>query len=114
VTKKWDYAGIDQWKSEKLPRGGVIPTAGNSDDYNVGGWRSERPSREEVACTQCMLCWIFCPDSAVVLEEGKVVGFDFDHCKGCGICAAECPSNPKVGRKAITMAPEGCELKVEE
>lgn len=113
MTKKWDYSRVNEWKSEEFPIAAIIPAGGNSHDYIVGGWRSERPFHDAEACTQCMLCWIYCPDSSVVLEEGKVVGFDYDHCKGCGICAAECPTNPKFGRKAITMAPEGCELKVE-
>jgi pyruvate ferredoxin oxidoreductase delta subunit len=109
-VSKWDISKISEWKSEDFPRAAVIPESGNSDDYNVGGWRSERPYRDEKVCTQCMLCWIFCPDSSVLVEDAKVVGFDFEHCKGCGICAAECPSNPKFGRKAIEMVPEGCEM----
>jgi pyruvate ferredoxin oxidoreductase delta subunit len=32
-----------------------------------------------------------CPDSAIIVEEGKLVGFNMEHCKGCGICAVECP-----------------------
>lgn len=112
---KWDITRVNQWKADEFPRGAVIPEAGNSNAYNVGGWRSERPVHDAEVCTQCMLCFIFCPDSSVRLEEGRVVGFDYDHCKGCGICEVACPSNPKFsGRKAITMSPEGCELKVEE
>ena len=41
-----------------------------------------------------MTCWILCPDDSILVEDGKVVGIDYDYCKGCGICAAECP--PKV------------------
>jgi len=37
-----------------------------------------------------------------MVEDGKVVDIDLDHCKGCGICAYECP--PKV--QAITMVLE--------
>ncbi|NTW29430.1 MAG: 4Fe-4S binding protein [Coriobacteriia bacterium] len=101
---KWDISSIDDWKSEDFPRGAMIPEAGNSADYVTGGWRSERPWRDESKCTQCLICWIYCPDSSVVLNDGKVVSFDLDHCKGCGICAHECPSD------AISMALEGCEL----
>ena len=111
---KWDVSDINSWKAEQFPRGAAIPEAGNSNDYITGGWRSERPERDPEVCTQCMLCFIFCPDTSVLVENGEMVGFDLDHCKGCGICAAECPSNPKFGRKAIEMVPEGCELKVEE
>ena len=44
----------------------------------------------------------FCPDMAVIVEDGRVVGFDYKHCKGCGICAKECPSKVH----AIDMVPE--------
>jgi pyruvate ferredoxin oxidoreductase delta subunit len=45
---------------------------------------------------------MFCPDSSIMVKEGKVIGVDLKHCKGCGICARECP--PKV--RAFTMVPE--------
>jgi 2-oxoacid:acceptor oxidoreductase delta subunit (pyruvate/2-ketoisovalerate family) len=33
-----------------------------------------------------------CPDNAVIkLGPGKRFEFNYDYCKGCGICAAECP-----------------------
>ena len=101
---KWDISSMSEWKNDDFPRGAVIPEAGNSNDYITGGWRSQRPWRDETKCTQCLICWIFCPDSSVQVEDGKVVSFDLDHCKGCGICAHECPSD------AISMVPEGCEL----
>ena len=69
-----------------------------------GGWRSERPYRDDDKCTQCLLCWVWCPDTSVVVADEKVVDFDMQHCKGCGICAHECPAD------AIEMVPEGCEL----
>jgi len=48
-------------------------------------------------CLACDNCWTMCPDSAVLkIQELAVDGshyvFDLDYCKGCGICAAECPS----------------------
>ena len=43
------------------------------------------------ACTGCLICWLYCPDSAMVVQDGSFVGVDLDHCKGCGICAAVCP-----------------------
>lgn len=47
------------------------------------------------ACLWCDNCWTFCPDAAVVkLAPGEIpYAFDLDYCKGCGICAAECPTS---------------------
>jgi pyruvate ferredoxin oxidoreductase delta subunit len=101
---KWDVSKIDEWTSDQFPRGATIPVAGNSCEYVTGGWRSERPVRDDAKCTQCLLCWVFCPDTSVKVADEKVYDFDYDHCKGCGICAHECPSD------AIEMVPEGCEL----
>ena len=88
------------WK--EIPIGGLIVEAGNAVDYKTGGWRTFMPIHDAEKCTNCLLCWIYCPDSAILLKDGKVVGIDLDHCKGCGICAHECP--PKV--QAITMVRE--------
>jgi len=77
------------WK--ELPIGGVIEKAGNTVEKSVAGWRTYRPVRDPEKCIHCLRCWIFCPDSAVLVKDGKVVGIDYEHCKGCGICARECP-----------------------
>jgi Pyruvate/2-oxoacid:ferredoxin oxidoreductase delta subunit len=43
-------------------------------------------------CNECDLCLLFCPDIAIThgLNGDKYL-IDMDYCKGCGICAAECP-----------------------
>ncbi len=52
-------------------------------------------------CFECDNCYGVCPDNAVIkLGPGKRFQFNYDYCKGCGICVAECPCG------AITMAPE--------
>jgi NADPH-dependent glutamate synthase beta subunit-like oxidoreductase len=51
-------------------------------------------------CNRCDLCLVYCPDVAVVRDDGGY-RFELDYCKGCGICAAECP------RGAITMTRDG-------
>ena len=88
---------IPGWKD--LAIGGIIPKGGTSIEKDVSGWRTYRPLHDADKCINCMRCWILCPDSAILVKDGKVVGIDYEHCKGCGICAHECP--PKV--KAISM-----------
>lgn len=89
----------------ELIRGCVITEAGNSVKFKTGSWRTFRPRLIEENCIHCLFCWIFCPDMAVNVKDGKMAGFDYDFCKGCGICARECPG--KKGNKAIIMEEEG-------
>ena len=43
-------------------------------------------------CFECDNCYGVCPDNAVIkLGPGKRFQFNLDYCKGCGLCAAECP-----------------------
>ncbi|MCF7861623.1 4Fe-4S binding protein [Candidatus Woesearchaeota archaeon] len=77
------------WKT--IPIGGMILEAGNAEKYKTGDWRTFRPQRDHDKCTNCMICFMYCPDSAIPLKDEKVDGFDYDHCKGCGICAKMCP-----------------------
>lgn len=86
----------------ELQEGGIIPEPSTSLVYRTGSWRLERPIFDPQKCVQCLMCWLVCPDSAIVLENGKVVGIDYDHCKGCGLCSLQCP--PKA--KALTMVLE--------
>lgn len=87
----------------ELPVGGVVLEAGSTHCYSTAGWRKQRPVLDREKCIDCMICWVMCPDSAVIVEDGRMIGFDLVHCKGCGICAEECPD--KVS--AIRMVEEG-------
>ncbi len=43
-------------------------------------------------CFECDTCYGVCPDNAIrKLGAGKGYAVDYDYCKGCGICAEECP-----------------------
>jgi pyruvate ferredoxin oxidoreductase delta subunit len=87
---------------QEIPIGGMILEAGCAEEYPSGDWRAFRPVFGEADCIHCFTCWLYCPDSSILVdtENQKMVGFDLDHCKGCGICAAVCPVNEKVIRKA--------------
>jgi NADPH-dependent glutamate synthase beta subunit-like oxidoreductase len=52
-------------------------------------------------CFECDNCYGVCPDNAVIkLGPGRRFEFNYDYCKGCGMCAAECPCG------AINLVPE--------
>jgi 2-oxoacid:acceptor oxidoreductase delta subunit (pyruvate/2-ketoisovalerate family) len=43
-------------------------------------------------CFECDNCYGVCPDNAVVkLGPGNRFRFNYDYCKGCGMCVEECP-----------------------
>jgi len=43
-------------------------------------------------CYHCDNCYVFCPDGSVLREDDKTYNvFDYEYCKGCGICENECP-----------------------
>ena len=85
------------WKT--IPIGGLLLEPGSAMKYKTGDWRAFKPNVDQGKCINCLLCWIYCPDAAIVRKE-KNVDVNYDYCKGCGICANECPV------KAITMTEE--------
>ncbi len=90
----WYYADADQSKQPLL---GLARRRTGFDEV-VGGLREDTALSEARRCLscgncfECDNCYGFCPDNAVIkLGPGKRYAFDYDYCKGCGICAEECP-----------------------
>ena len=76
----------------ELGVGGVV-RPGDAPRPRTGGWRTGvRPVVDLERCIDCLLCWLYCPDSAIVLDGEAFTGFDLDACKGCAICAEVCPA----------------------
>ncbi|MBO6056390.1 MAG: NAD(P)-binding protein [Alphaproteobacteria bacterium] len=42
-------------------------------------------------CFHCDNCYSYCPDNAIIKHEDGTLEINYDYCKGCGICASECP-----------------------
>ncbi len=91
-------AELTRWQD--LPAGGIV-SAGSSTRARTGDWRtSGRPELTQPRCVNCLLCWLYCPDSAIVLDGSTIDHIDYDVCKGCELCVEVCP----VG--ALAMVPE--------
>jgi pyruvate ferredoxin oxidoreductase delta subunit len=73
-----------------------MPKEGEAGE--TGTWRSQRPVLNPEKCIGCYSCWLFCPE--VAIKKTNPIEIDLRFCKGCGICAQECPV------KAIIMVKE--------
>jgi 2-oxoacid:acceptor oxidoreductase delta subunit (pyruvate/2-ketoisovalerate family) len=89
---------LSSW--QELTPGGAV-CACEAVQPRTGGWRTGlRPEVDLSQCVNCLLCWLYCPDSAIRLDGTTFVGFDHDYCKGCELCAVVCPV------EAIQMVPD--------
>jgi len=73
-----------------------IIRAETAKTHKTGDWRIFKPIRTE-KCIKCRLCWQLCPENAIHLDKEGKPFFDYEICKGCGVCAKNCPV------KAIVM-----------
>lgn len=113
----------DPYEELTIPPGAVAEP-GTSLINETGSWRESRPIVQHEVCTGCAQCVVFCPDGAAKyvgdrsdalehLDRGRLpvpraakhvgeqkIAIDYTYCKGCGICAEECPID------AIEMVPE--------
>lgn len=104
VKKGWDefeigamlrsFDGATQDIATTLPENRPYSES-NSFTASVADWRIEKPIFNKDYCIDCQFCWIFCPDMSIISRDKKMIGVDYDHCKGCGICVEVCPTNPK-------------------
>ncbi len=81
----------------------TVPLAERDDVREVEGGPTDNDAVVEalrcLSCGNCMTCdncWTLCPDNAVIKTAERQIDhsfyvFDYEYCKGCGICAKECP-----------------------
>ena len=67
--------------------GCAIKDPGSTRKNKTGSWRTFKPVLNKDICADCDNCILFCPDGSI----NKDHDIDYDYCKGCGICAEECP-----------------------
>jgi pyruvate ferredoxin oxidoreductase gamma subunit len=78
-----------------------VTQTGNSGVKHTGNWRTFRPNIDYAKCTDCMICYAYCPESAMSVGQDGRVKIDYDNCKGCMVCLTECPL------RAISQSREG-------
>jgi 2-oxoacid:acceptor oxidoreductase delta subunit (pyruvate/2-ketoisovalerate family) len=107
-----DFESLNTWYYSDAPRGhrprlDVVRRQSSFDEV-VQGFDAANALFEARRCMSCGSCFScdncygVCPDNAVLKlgEPGERYAIDYDFCKGCGLCVAECPSG------AIQMIPE--------
>ena len=99
----WYYSDADRTRRPELE----IARRQNNFEEIVGGLNEENALFEARRCLscgncfECDNCFGVCPDNAVIKLGGTDrYEFNYDFCKGCGICVSECPCG------AIEMVPE--------
>lgn len=65
-----------------------------NDWFEVGGGLASAAEAKRCFacgdCTKCDTCLAYCPEGAI-FRGGDGYVIDYDICKGCGLCVAECP-----------------------
>jgi NADPH-dependent glutamate synthase beta subunit-like oxidoreductase len=93
---------LNPWYYSDAPAGvlPVLEAARRTDTFDevVGGLDASTALFEARRCLscgncfECDNCYSVCPDNAIVkLGPGQGFRIDLDYCKGCGLCATECP-----------------------
>jgi len=78
-----------------------ILAGANSALARTGAWRTMRPVIDPDRCRHCSwICGTLCPDGAIRIGPDRAPTIDLDHCKGCLVCVAVCPTH------AIDARPE--------
>lgn len=88
---------LPSWREVDI--GFVAREPGSTVKAETTVWRTSRPVIDYDRCTACGWCWVYCPEPAIRLEDGRYI-VDYQFCKGCGICGVECPL------KCVAMVPE--------
>ena len=97
IPPKWIDLALDP-ASLAAP---AIHAPATSTAVPTGLWRTARPVIDYGRCHRCWwLCSTFCPESAIAVGDDRSPAIDYDHCKGCMVCVAQCPTH------AIAVVPE--------
>jgi NADPH-dependent glutamate synthase beta subunit-like oxidoreductase/ferredoxin len=104
VPVAYDELNLNYFERQARPATPRLPVDQRTAEAEVTGslQRAEVVGEGQrcLSCGNCMTCdncWTLCPDVAVLKtrdpeDENSGYVFDYDYCKGCGLCAHECPT----------------------
>lgn len=106
-----DYTSPN-WIEMPLEHAGLaapaIRAAATSEAIKTGLWRTERPVIDEKRCNRCWwICSTFCPEGVIRIDKKRRPHIDYEHCKGCMVCLAQCPANAIEARPEEFNKPPG-------
>ena len=89
-SKMWGIdMGLERYSEFiKSSKGALVFVPGWSEENLTGSWRIHKPIVNPEKCTKCNICWLYCPDGVITKDKIEI---NYNYCKGCGICAEECP-----------------------
>ncbi len=102
-TIGFDSLNLNYFENAPKARVPKVPVDERTDAVEIEGSLVAAQIHDEAhrcfACGNCLACdncWTLCPDNAVVktqdiASDGSHYVFDYEFCKGCGLCATECP-----------------------
>ncbi|MDZ7750459.1 MAG: NAD(P)-binding protein [Gammaproteobacteria bacterium] len=98
-----EQLNLNYFEHAPAPEEKVLPVEERGETEEIEGGITARQAAAEAVrcfscgnCFACDNCWTLCPDNSVlktrdVATDGTHYVFDYDYCKGCGMCANECP-----------------------
>ncbi|SDG84216.1 FAD-dependent oxidoreductase [Roseospirillum parvum] len=102
-TLPYDHLNMAYYEPAPRREPPVLPVEQRTDSDEIEGPLPDAEARAEAnrclscgSCLACDNCWTYCPDNAVIktieqAQDGSHYVFDYEYCKGCGMCATECP-----------------------
>jgi len=86
----------------------AIHAAATSEMVKTGLWRTVCPVIDDERCKRCWwICSTYCPEGAILVDDRRRPRIDYEHCKGCMVCLAQCPTHAIEARPEEDVNPSG-------